>query len=97
MPANAGDAPSLGWEDPLGKEMATHSSILVWENPWTEEPGGLQSMRSQKTGHNLVTKQEQSLVITYFSVAPHLTDSTPSGQRTQTGKEGGNTFNISFQ
>ena len=35
---------SLGWEDPLGKEMATHSSILVWEIPWTEEPSRLQSM-----------------------------------------------------
>ena len=40
--------PSLGWEDPLEKEMATHSSILVWEIPWTEEPGGLQSMGSQE-------------------------------------------------
>ena len=35
---------SLGWEDPLEKEMATHSSILAWEIPWTEEPGGLQSI-----------------------------------------------------
>ena len=46
-PANAGDARhvgSLGWEDPLEKEMATLSSILVWESAWTEEPGGLQSM-----------------------------------------------------
>ena len=41
---NAGD---LGWEDPLEKEMATHSSILTWRIPWTEEPGGLQSMGSQ--------------------------------------------------
>ena len=40
---------SLGWEDPLEKEMATHSSILVWEIPWTEEPGGLQSMVLQKS------------------------------------------------
>ena len=39
---------SLGGEDPLGKEMATHSSILAWEIPWTEEPGGLQSMESQE-------------------------------------------------
>ena len=38
---------SLDQEDPLDKEMATHSSILVWEIPWTEEPGGLQSMASQ--------------------------------------------------
>ena len=40
---------SLGWEDPLEKEMATHSSILAWEIPWTEEPGGLQSMGSQES------------------------------------------------
>ena len=39
---------SLGWEDPLEKEMATHSSVLAWEVPWTEEPGGLQSMGSQE-------------------------------------------------
>ena len=38
---------SLGWEDPLEEEMATHSSILAWEIPWTEEPGGLQSRGSQ--------------------------------------------------
>ena len=38
---------SLGWEDPLEKGMAIHSSILAWRIPWTEEPGGLQSMRSQ--------------------------------------------------
>ena len=46
---------SLGWEDLLEKEMATHSSILAWEMPWTEEPGGLQSVGSQRVGHNLVT------------------------------------------
>ena len=40
---------SLGWEDALEKKMATHSSILAWEIPWTEEPGGLQSMGSQKS------------------------------------------------
>ena len=40
---------SLSWEDTLEKEMATHSSILAWEIPWTEEPGGPQSMGSQKT------------------------------------------------
>ena len=42
--------PSLGQEDPLGKEMATHSSTLVWKIPWMEEPGGLQSMGSQRVG-----------------------------------------------
>ena len=41
--------PSLGWEDPLEEEMATHSSILVWKIPWTEELGRLQSMGSQKS------------------------------------------------
>jgi len=41
--------PSLGADDPLEKGMATRSSILAWEIPWTEEPGGLQSMRSQKS------------------------------------------------
>ena len=49
---------SLGWEDPLEKAIATHSSILAWEIPWTEEPGGLQSMGSQRVGHDLVTKQQ---------------------------------------
>ena len=43
---------SLGQEDPLEKEMATHSSLLAWEIPWTEEPGGLQSMGSQRVGHD---------------------------------------------
>ena len=43
---------SLGWEDPLEKEMATHSSILAWRTPWTEELGGLQSMGSQRVGHD---------------------------------------------
>ena len=43
---------SLGREDPLEKEMATHSSILAWEIPWTEEPGGLQSLGSQRVGHD---------------------------------------------
>ena len=46
---------SLGWEDPLEKEMATHSSTLAWKIPWTEEPGRLQSMGSWRVGHNWVT------------------------------------------
>ena len=44
--------PSLGREDPLEKEMATHSSILAWRIPWTEEPGRLQSTGSQRVGHD---------------------------------------------
>ena len=43
---------SQGWEDPLEKEMATHSSILAWEIPWTEEPGRLQPMELQRVGHD---------------------------------------------
>ena len=43
---------SLGWEDLLEKEMATHSSLLAWKIPWTEEPGGLQSMGSHRVGHD---------------------------------------------
>ena len=50
---------SLGWEAPLEEGMATHSSILVWEIPWTEEPGRHQSMESQRVGHSLATKQQQ--------------------------------------
>ena len=51
-PANAGDVDSsLGWEE-LEKEMTTHSSILVWRIPWTEEPGGLHSMGSQRVRHD---------------------------------------------
>ena len=42
----------LGWEDPLEKEMATHSSTLAWRIPWTEEPGRLQSMGVSRVGHN---------------------------------------------
>ena len=56
LPANAGDirdeVRSLGRKDPLEEEMATHSSILAWKNPWTEEPGGLQSMESQRVRHD---------------------------------------------
>ena len=55
-PASAGDLEtgirSLGWEDLLEKEMATHSSILAWRIPWTEEPGRLQSMGSHRVGHH---------------------------------------------
>ena len=56
LSSNAGDirdvGSPVGQEDPLEEEMATHSSILVWRIPWTVEPGGLQSRRSQRVGHN---------------------------------------------
>ena len=42
----------LGWEDPLEKEMATHSDMLAWRIPWAEEPGGLQSIGLQRVGHD---------------------------------------------
>ena len=59
---------SLGQEDPLEKEMATHSSILAWRIPWTEEPGGLQSTGSQRVGHDLGTEpQQQVCVVTVTS------------------------------
>ena len=51
--------PSLGQEDPLQKERATHSSILAWEIPWTEETGRLQSMGSLRVRHDLATEQQQ--------------------------------------
>ena len=54
QPANTGhsDVGSSGWKDPLEKERATCSSILAWETPGTEEPGGLQSIESQRVGHD---------------------------------------------
>ena len=57
LPAMQGtQVQSLGQEDPLDKRMATHSNILAWRIPWTEEPGGLQSMGSQRVGHDWATK-----------------------------------------
>ena len=60
LPVNAGDAGNvgsiLGWENSLEEEMASHSSILAQEIPSTEEPGWLQSMWSQRNGHNLATE-----------------------------------------
>ena len=50
---------SLGQEDPLEKEMETHSRILAWEIPWTKEPGRLQTMESQRVVHDLLTKQQE--------------------------------------
>ena len=56
LPAKEMQVPSLGQEEPLAEEIATHSSILDWEIPWTGEPGGLQSLEFQRTGHNLATE-----------------------------------------
>ena len=74
---------SLGQEDSLEKEMATHSSILARRIPWTEEPGGLQSMELQRVGPDFVTKQQNynvpnseemqmSLISNYFFLIAHL-------------------------
>ena len=53
---------SLGWEDPLEKAMAIHSSTLAWKIPWKEEPDRLQSMGSQRVGHNSATSLTHSLI-----------------------------------
>ena len=53
----------MGGEDPLEKEMATQSSILAWEIPWTQEPGRLQPMGLQRIRHDLLTKQKLSTVV----------------------------------
>ena len=53
----------LGWEDPLKEEMATHSSILAWRIPWTEEPGSLQSMGSTRVGYDLATQPTNQLTM----------------------------------
>ena len=52
---------SLGQEDPLEKAMATHSSVLAWETPWTEEPGRLQSTGRERVRNDLATKQQQCI------------------------------------
>ena len=66
LPANTGNTkkrwvPALGWEDPLEEETTTHSSILVWEIPCTEEPGVLQSMGLQRVRHDLAPEQQRIL------------------------------------
>ena len=61
---------SLGREHPLEEEMATHSSILAWKIPWTEEPGGLQSMGSQRVRHNTCTDQRLASELYMFSCFP---------------------------
>ena len=67
---------TLGQEDPLEKEVATHCSVLAWEIPWTEEPGRLQSMESQKSvGHNLVPKQQYTVAITITTRTATVTTS----------------------
>ena len=61
---------SLGGEDPLEEEMKTHSSILAWESPWTEEPDGLQSMGLQRAGYDLVSEQQQLVFLGNYNLQP---------------------------
>ena len=66
-PASAGDlVRTLGQEEPLEKEMATHFSILAWETPYTEEPGRLQSMELQRVGHNLAPNNNNRVLHVQF-------------------------------
>ena len=58
---------ALAWEDPLEKEMAIHSSTIAWKIPWTEEPGRLQSMGSQRVGHDWVTSLSLSPILVHFT------------------------------
>ena len=73
-PANAGDVDLIRESGRFpGEEMATHSSILAWEIPWIEEPGGLQSMGSQRVRQVLVTKQQQDVCRLYANTMPFYT------------------------
>ena len=66
LPANSGDMGSIPRSGrPPGEGNGTHSSFLAWKIPWTEEPGGLYSMGSQRVGHKLVNKQQQKIM--YYS------------------------------
>ena len=65
---------SLGWEDPLKEEMATHSSILAWRIPWTKEPGRLQSMGLQRVRHDWASEQQ------YFRNQVLVVGATPPSQ-----------------
>ena len=63
---------SLGWDNPLEEEMASHSSILAWRSPWTEEPRGLWSMGSQRVRHDSVTNaltRNEAVTILFTHVA----------------------------
>ena len=64
---------SLGWEDSLEKEMAAHSSILAWRIPWTEEPGGLQSVGLQRVGHDWPTNIFFSHTLIELAISGEMT------------------------
>ena len=76
---------SLGWEDPLEKEMAIHSSTIAWKIPWTEEPGRLQSMGSQRVGHDwaIFTRSQSKFVqfLLYYLVCHFSKELAKHGSR----------------
>ena len=75
LPADAGDVGLiLGQNGPLEEEMATHSSILAWRVPWTGEPGGLQSVGSQRVRHDLATTQTLVTVLRLLVVVASLAE-----------------------
>ena len=71
LPANSGGVGSItgAGRSLEEEEIATHSSILAWETPWTEEPGGLESMGSQRVEHDLVTENAHSLKLSFCSTS----------------------------
>ena len=75
---------SLGWEDPLEKGMAIYSSILAWRTPWTEEPGGLQSMGSQRARHDRVSEHSRTQLTTtiQLDILTFVSDSIQQQQDT---------------
>ena len=74
---------SLGWEDPLEKGMTTHSSILAWEIPWTEQPGWLQSIGLQRVGHYWATKHTHTHTHTHTHHTTHTHTHTHTHTRAQ--------------
>ena len=77
---------SLSYEDPLQEGMATHSSILAWEIPWTEETGRLQSMGCQRVRHNLVTEQQQQRVLLSVTQVSKVPSWSHVGEQRETVK-----------
>ena len=67
---------SLGGEDPLEKEMTPHSSMLAWSIPWTEEPGGIQSMGSQRVRHDLATEH---MLTSILAASMHISTNSEQG------------------
>ena len=88
---------SLSWENPLEKEMATHSSTLAWRIPWREEPGRLQSMGSQRAGHDWVTSLH--LIVDILNIQHNLLlrNNTVSQKTSDSGQHSLSTGNRKFR